>query len=232
MRFRRHEHPEVHLCFVLNGGFLERDGNSWVEMGSGRLRVSGAASHDIDFSAAGADCLLLLASPEDLPAPDRSRFLDCDPWLARVAARLSREPAAEPMAEDLTIEVLAQVRRRLRERSGPPPSWLETVKQRIQDAPHPVSVSALAQEVGVHRVHLARSFREHYGRSVTGYLQRTRLHRARRLLTDRELGLAEVAVMAGFSDQSHMTRATRAAWGVTPATLRRAMLPAFKTPAP
>ena len=166
-----------------------------------------------------------------MPAPDRSRFLDCDPWLARVVARLSREPAAEPMAEDLTIEVLAQVRRRLRERSGPPPSWLETVKQRIQDAPHPVSVSALAQEVGVHRVHLARSFREHYGRSVTGHLQRTRLHRARCLLTDRELGLAEVAVMAGFSDQSHMTRATRAAWGVTPAALRRAMLPAFKTPA-
>jgi len=47
-------------------------------------------------------------------------------------------------------------------------SWLETVKQRIQDAPHPVSVSALAHEVGVHRVHLARMFREHYGRSVTG----------------------------------------------------------------
>jgi AraC-like DNA-binding protein len=37
--------------------------------------------------------------------------------------------------------------------------------------------------------------------------------------------LADVALMAGFADQSHMTRALRRSTGTTPAGLRRLFTP-------
>jgi len=90
----------------------------------------------------------------------------------------------------------------------------------------------LATEFGVHRVHLARAFRDHYGTSLSRHLQRARLVRARRLLAATDLTLADVAATAGFADQSHLTRSVRSALGTTPAALRRT-LHRFKTaPAP
>ena len=58
-RFRKHAHDSPHVCVVLDGGFMEREKKSWRDVARGTVRVSGAARHDIDFSPAGATCLLL-----------------------------------------------------------------------------------------------------------------------------------------------------------------------------
>jgi AraC family transcriptional regulator len=84
--------------------------------------------------------------------------------------------------------------------------------------------------VGVHRVHLAREFRDHFGLTVGDYVRRRRLARARHLLAHTDLPLSAAAADAGFADQAHLTRAFRAAFGTTPGRFRldRA-LRAFKT---
>jgi AraC family transcriptional regulator len=84
-----------------------------------------------------------------------------------------------------------------------------------------LSIANLAQYVGVHRVHLARVFRKHLGIGPAQVIQSRRLALAAEQL-DRDISLAEIALNAGFCDQSHMTRAIRAATGTTPARLRRA----------
>lgn len=231
-RFRRHEHVGLHLCAVVAGSFSERDGKSWVEAGPGAVRISGAARHDIDFGSDGATCIVLHPVDLDLAPLAKPRFLDPDPWLARLVARfgvvLGGAASQEPLGLDgLATELLAQVTRRLEGRAGPPPAWLRRVPELVRDAPGPLAVSAIAAEIGVHRVHLARVFREHHGISITGYMQRVRLERARLMLAG-DVALAEVAAASGFSDQSHMTRAVRAAFGTTPAALRQALHP-FKT---
>jgi AraC family transcriptional regulator len=219
----------LHVCAVLAGGFVERRGSSWVDVGPGTLRVSGAARHDIDFSSSGAVCLLLQPRDVDFPALERPEFLTPDVHLAGLARRLGGTESADPfLREDLGVELIAQILRRLQGRDGAPPPWLARIRDRIQDAPLPVSVATLAAEVGVHRVHLARAFREHFGRSVTAHMQRIRLRHARRLLADPDRSLADVAMSAGFADQSHMTRAIRAALGTTPGRIRRATLHPFK----
>jgi AraC family transcriptional regulator len=89
-------------------------------------------------------------------------------------------------------------------------------------------VSELADEAGVHRVHLARTFREHYGVSVSRYARQVRVQSALRLLSLGSLPLSRVALEAGFADQSHLTRTMRDAVGSTPAAIR-SMLHPFKT---
>jgi len=131
-------------------------------------------------------------------------------------------------------ELLAQIdRRRLlsHRRAARPPAWLMTVRERLHDEPSPPPLITLARDAGVHRVHLARAFRDHFGETLGEYLRRRRLDRARGLLADGSLSLSQVAHLAGYADQSHLTRAIRQAMGTTPARLRGArMLPPFKTP--
>jgi AraC family transcriptional regulator len=81
-------------------------------------------------------------------------------------------------------------------------------------------LETLARVAGVHRVHVARAFRDHLGCTVGDYVRRLRVQRACELLTATSLSLPDVAVRAGFFDQSHMTRVVKRFLGTTPAALR------------
>ena len=103
MRFRKHEHESAHVCVVLDGGFAERDGRSWRDVGPGTVRVSGAARHDIDFASAGATCLVMEAD-FSTSTPPRPAFIEGDDRLVRLArgiARLSEQ--RDPISANQTI---------------------------------------------------------------------------------------------------------------------------------
>lgn len=222
-RFRRHEHAAVHVVAVLAGGFVEREAGGWRDVGPGTIRVSDAARHDCDFGRAGARCLVLDLEPGALDPPAAARFLTGDGWLAGLARGLeaaTSDPDATFAVPGLTAELLAQIARWLGGRTTPPPPWLGRVRELLHDTAGTASVETLAREAGVHRVHLARTFRDHVGVPVTVYARQLRLEAARDHLAE-GLPPARAAARAGFADQSHLTRAMRAAWGVTPGALRR-----------
>ncbi|MDN3028732.1 AraC family transcriptional regulator [Streptomyces sp. S.PB5] len=78
-----------------------------------------------------------------------------------------------------------------------------------------VSLEEAAALLHAHPAHLVRAFSTAYGIAPHQYLNSRRVDRARRLLLDgRRPG--EVAVAAGFFDQSHLTRHFRKLVGVTP----------------
>ncbi|HKY96620.1 MAG TPA: helix-turn-helix transcriptional regulator [Gemmatimonadaceae bacterium] len=231
-RLRKHEHDGPHICAVLEGGFIEREKSGWRDVGAGSLRVSGAASHDIDFSGSGASCLVL----ETLDAsrlPESAQFIERDPRLERIVRSIARadqesDPASKVLFDDLTSELLAQIGRIIDGKVGPPPSWLAEIRDRIHDDVNIDSVESLATRAGVHRVHLARAFHDHYGVSVTRYLRSVRARRALSLIMSTHLGLSYIAAESGYADQSHLTREIRALTGRTPGVFR-SMLHTFKT---
>jgi AraC family transcriptional regulator len=233
-RFRRHEHEGAHVCCVLGGGFVEARRGGAEVAGQGTVRVSPSARHDIDFAPEGARCAVLHLpdSGSGRGAARDTRFLR-DPWVARLALQLGhaladRTPIAEPRVEEATIELLAQIERRRDGRAAPPPPWLRTARELLHDDPAAGSLGALAGRLGVHRVHLARAFRDHYGETVGAHLRRVRLLRAMRLLGESDAPLSRIALDAGYADQSHMTRALRGAIDLTPVQARRTLL-SFKT---
>jgi AraC family transcriptional regulator len=129
-------------------------------------------------------------------------------------------------AELLVLETFARVA--LPEtpaRRGDPPSWLIRVRQSLDDRPFdPPATEELAREAGLHPVYVARAFRAWFGCSLASYARLLRLDRAIRLLVETRQPLANIAAMAGFADQSHLTRAVRLRTGLTPRGLRAAQV--------
>jgi AraC-like DNA-binding protein len=88
--------------------------------------------------------------------------------------------------------------------------------------PDPARLDLLEPFAGVHPVHLTRVFRLHYGTPVGAYVRGLRLDWAAGRLTASGQCIAEIALQAGFYDQSHFTRAFKRRFGLTPRAYRRA----------
>lgn len=139
-----------------------------------------------------------------------------------VAHRIRREVAGNreaPKVEALTSELIAEFARPRRERLAP--RWLEIVTEALRDAATTPSVAALSQLAGVHPAHLTRTFRVFHGCTPAEYAVRLRLSRAAWLLGNTRRPLAEIALDAGFADQSHFTTRFRAVYGLPPGEYRR-----------
>ena len=84
-----------------------------------------------------------------------------------------------------------------------------------------VTLEALAQECGLSRSHFARAFKTTTGLPPHRWLLDRRVERARELLLNSALPIAEIADLCGFADQSHFTRVFTNALGVSPGEWRR-----------
>ena len=149
--------------------------------------------------------------------------------LARRVADEVREPDdVTPFAvEGLILELLAlmaRLRNAPEARAGrQPPRWLAEARDLLHDRyAERLLVTDVADAVGVHPVHLARVFRLHYGTPVGAYLRGLRLTWAAGMLTDSSDGIAQIALQAGFFDQSHFTRVFKRQFGLTPLAYRLA----------
>jgi AraC-like DNA-binding protein len=84
-----------------------------------------------------------------------------------------------------------------------------------------ISLADLANDCGLSASHFSRAFRQSTGLSPHRWLVQRRVDLAKRLLSDRKLSLAEIALSCGFTDQSHFTRVFSAIVGVSPGAWRR-----------
>ena len=74
----------------------------------------------------------------------------------------------------------------------------------------------LARMCGMSYPNFAKRFNEHYGRSCKEYITHVRIAKARRLLMNTELEVADIAAECGFFDSSHFIRTYKKKLGVTP----------------
>jgi AraC family transcriptional regulator len=83
-----------------------------------------------------------------------------------------------------------------------------------------VCLAFIAQECGMSPSHFARAFRQSAGIAPHQWLLLRRVDAAKRFLRQRAMGTAEIALAAGFSDQSHFTRVFSRIVGTTPLAWR------------
>jgi AraC family transcriptional regulator of adaptative response / DNA-3-methyladenine glycosylase II len=87
------------------------------------------------------------------------------------------------------------------------------------------SVEALAARLGVGARHLSRLFERHVGASPLQTAKTLRIQRAKRLLNDSDLPMAEVAVRAGFGSLRRFNAAFASLYGRPPSVLRKQRRP-------
>lgn len=84
-----------------------------------------------------------------------------------------------------------------------------------------LSLEALAAEVNISPLYLPRAFKAAVGQSTHQYVLRRRIERARTLLGNSDMPIAEIALCSGFSSQSHLSNWFLRFVGVSPAVYRR-----------
>jgi AraC family transcriptional regulator len=231
-----HTHPGPTLCFVYAGRFTEKFHGITLECTPGTFKVTPAQeAHSNRFGASDTEGLLV-----ETDASRMERLGSCGSALAerrsvrhatlavlawRIRGELRRWDTAAPLAiEGLLLEILAVTARERELRlTGAPPRWLTEARDLLHDPGWTGSLGQAAAAVGVHPVTLARGFRKAYGRSVGAYLRLVRITRAATELADSDAPLAEIALGAGFADQSHFSNVFRVETGLSPSSFRRAV---------
>jgi AraC family transcriptional regulator len=139
-----------------------------------------------------------------------------------------RDEVSRLAIESITLGVLAEASRRAaREpdrRGAVVPPWLTRARLFV-DAhfAERLAIATVATLVGVHPVHLARTFRRVYHTTFAGYVRDLRIEFARRELAVSGAALSEIAAAAGFCDQSHFSRLFKRYTGMSPAEYRVAV---------
>ena len=152
--------------------------------------------------------------------------------IAQRARRLVKEihrsdSLSDLAAESLVLEMLVDAARHdLRwTRSGQVPAWLDLAEDYVRaNFRQPLRVADVAQAAGVHPAHLAYVFSEVHRVPLATFIRRLRLDWAAERLSHSDDPISSIAYAAGFSDQSHLTRAFTEYFGETPSAFRKAAL--------
>lgn len=130
------------------------------------------------------------------------------------------------------IEKLLELRKTLREKFGkdvkfeaeqtaitvPDRDLLKKVtsiiKKRISDPQ--LSVETLSEEIGISRGHLQRKLKSLTGQNPNEFIRIIRLKQAAEILTEKDVTIAEVADMVGFSSQSYFSTSFTKQFNISP----------------
>jgi AraC family transcriptional regulator len=231
-RVERHEHSDTHFVLVMEGAYLTsaRDASGVVSDGHVLLNTPGTR-HEDRFIGDGKLITFSVA--------DRTlEHFDGSEWVASPARRIHGTGAANALKaiaheasnfdevsdleiEGIAYELLAFAAGRFQS-AMQRPRWLERARTRIMDSSRSVpSIKELACDVGVHPVHLTRSFGKFFGQTPGAMTRRVRMQRAAPFLARTRIPICEIALECGFSDQAAFTKAFTRSTGVSPLAFRR-----------
>jgi AraC family transcriptional regulator len=231
MRIPPHEHQSAYVSFVVRGAYVERCGNArrdcrtWTVL----FHPSGE-THSNHFAREGGRCLNVQfgsAWRHRIETIGRNEPLAHEALLSRIAAEAYgefRQPDeySTVIVEGLMLELLGVLGRASHPVDARMPRWLLDAREMLRKTRGgPYSLTTLAREIGVHPVHLARSFRKHFGTSPGEFVRRARVVRACLELTSENTPLVEIALRNGFASQSHFSTIFKRYAGMTPATYRK-----------
>lgn len=236
--FPRHTHERFGVGVIHRGAQKSRSGRGMVEAGAGdTITVNPGEVHDgAPIGDAGRSWRMLYLEPSlvaeasaDVSEGKTRTYEFCHPVMsdADVARRFQMLFSAVTRgdvekaclrSEELFFGLLPDVMQESTicgDRQSVP-RGIFVAKCRIDDDPAaPISLSDLARASGLSRFQLLRGFVRATGLTPHAYLVQRRIDLSRRLIA-RGTSLAEAATVAGFADQSHMTRIFVRKYGISP----------------
>jgi AraC family transcriptional regulator len=236
----KHRHERACFHFLLQGGFAERRGTQAIHCNPFSLSfqprgfehsyraATETVSHGFTIELSENWLARLQEHSVMLDVPVNSVGGFALSLMTRLYSEFCSMQSGSLLAiEALALEIAVETSRRNKiaaERS--PPAWLKKVSDLLNDQfAESLSLSHIAAEVGVHPVHLARTFRQFHHCTVGEYLRRIRVEFACGKVIHSDSTLVEIALAAGFSDQSQFCHTFKRTVGMTPTEFRSAIRP-------
>lgn len=230
VQMKRHRHDTAQFSVLFTGQAHESTNKGAFDARPFVMELKPANfEHANAFGPDGALLLSINLNPDYIPYRENFPLQD---WRLRSCARAkpewalladrmtSKKRVAAHDLEAITNDLLSAL---AQDEDDAPrhdaPLWLRRARDAVLETSAPIG--AIARDAGVHRVHLARSFRRYFNQSVTECRREAQLSRAARLLAHDGLDVGAASYAAGFSDQSHLTRMMRREFGLTPARISK-----------
>jgi AraC family transcriptional regulator len=234
LRQPRHTHELASFSFVLAGTYVETYGSGplarqpstvvfhppqdshAVEYGNEPVRIL-----SVQMDSRRLTYLKERSTGFDSRVSGRSETIN---WLGRRLYDEFRhaDDVSALALEGLVFEILAEAARTQNAVKESIPRWLTQAEEFLRDNfSLAFRFDDVARVAGVHPVHLSRVFRKKNGCTIGEYVRRLRVEFAVKQIGNTNAALGEIAIAAGFADQSHLTKTFKARLGVTPSEYRR-----------
>jgi AraC family transcriptional regulator len=229
-----HAHEEAALVFCLQGTIHEgRQKQTFPIRPSMLTFLPAGEPHTNQFHESVKTFEIMLSSPwlervQQVSPLMESPLLHQNGTATRLAMRLyqefqNRDSLTALMLEGLTLELLVQIARDTADTTQSSiPRWLWQTRDFLHaHFAENLSLNIVAAAVGVHPSHLTRAFRQHFHSTLGDYVRRLRVEYACHLLSAFDKPLAQIALEAGFADQSHFSRTFKRLIGMSPARFQK-----------
>lgn len=140
-------------------------------------------------------------------------------WLAWIATGLI-QPSRQAVVAHTSHQLFKQVGQQARQLYANPTLWDACQYLQMHWGMAQLNVDSLAAHLDVSRSKLYELFKSHLGVSINKYLSDVRLFHAKRLLTDSNLHISEIAAACGFPAASYFSSWFRKHAGISPSALR------------
>ena len=238
LKYSKHSHEHTSLCLVLQGHFTETYGRNSLSCAPSTLLFYPAGeAHAESFHDLGSRCFVIEIKPSWFERLDQFSRVINQPAnfqggrASGLAVRIYQEFCAldafsNLAIEGLLLELVAEISRGSRRIQGQAAPRIELVKELIHaHFREPLTLTTIAEQVGLHPVYLAQAFRKACDCTVGEYVRGLRVEFACRELSNPDNPISKIAAAAGFFDQSHFTRTFKQLMGVTPAEFRKGLIP-------
>jgi len=233
----KHSHRRALFCFVIEGDYTESYSGQTRECGSSNLLFHPADElHAEYFHNSGGHSFIVEIEPNWLERVREHRGLpeasaEFKGGLMELLARrvykefLQMDDVSALIIDGLMLEMMGEAARRcMLKGDAHPPRWLVQAKEILHaDFAKSLRLADIAGAVGVHPVHLAQMFHKSYRCTVGDYVRQLRIEYACHELATSEAPIVEIALSAGFCDQSHFTRTFKRLTGTCPSQYREAL---------
>ncbi|HYL99580.1 MAG TPA: AraC family transcriptional regulator [Blastocatellia bacterium] len=247
--FEPHAHPAYGVAAILNGSLSGSIGDEIVDLHAGEAALinvgqfHSAKAESVEFVSTSilpslvADVASEIGSIHNDTEIVFRASVARDESIAGISRqiavelssdRLGREAMLDSLARQLVINLLRShftIRRTPSielSRVGPVDRRLRRAVEFMHDNySRELAVEEIASAAYLSEFHFARLFKQILGVTPHMYLANLRLEEARRLLSETELSISEVAAMVGYQSQSHFTRVFKAVTGITPRCFRQ-----------